>query len=75
MYNKRRALRNKKGLNAKQELEDVEKELSSKYSKVMADKILKEVQGLEEADKPPTAMEDSEGKHLTNDQDLLEEAI
>ena len=58
-------------------------------------KIMKEVQGLEEAEdggfnsgklwklkkklspksnEPPTAMEDSEGKLLTNDQDILEKA-
>ena len=62
----------------------------------MARKILKEVQGLEEAEdggfnsgklwklkrklspksnEPPTAMENMEGKLLTDDSEILEEAV
>ena len=37
-------------MKGKTELEAVENELSSKYSEVMANKILKEVQGLEDAE-------------------------
>ena len=50
LYDKRRVLRNRKDMKGKTELEAVENELSSKYSEVMANKILKEVQGLEDAE-------------------------
>ena len=96
LYDKRRVLRNIKDLQGKKELEAVENELSFKYSEVMANKILKEVQGLEDAEdggfnsgklwklkrklspktnEPPTAMESMEGKLLTDDDDILEEAV
>ena len=96
LYAKRRVLRNKKDLSSRKELEEVEKELGSKYSEVMANKILKEVKGFEDAEdggfnsgklwklkkklspkpnEPPTAMETPDGKLLTDDDDILEEAV
>jgi hypothetical protein len=50
LYNKRRILRNKKDDKSKVELEDVEKELSDKYSMIMSNKIFGEVKGLEDAE-------------------------
>ena len=47
LYNTRRILRQKTDEASQKKLEEVENELSSKYSDIMARKILKEVQGLE----------------------------
>ena len=48
LYSKRRILRNKTDENSKRELEEVDKELSEKYSDVMSRKILTEVKGMED---------------------------
>ena len=47
LYYKRRILRQKKDEASQKKLKEVENEISSNYSEVMASKILKEVQGLE----------------------------
>ena len=47
LYHKRRVLRQNKDEFSQNKLEEVENELSSKYSDVMANKVLKEVKGLE----------------------------
>jgi hypothetical protein len=96
LYNKRRILRNRHDEASKIELDEVDLELSSKYSDSMYTKILSEVQGLEDAEdggfnagklwklkkklspktnEPPSAMENSHGKLITNKEDILEEAV
>ena len=50
LYNKRRILRNRHDEASKIELDEVDLELSSKYSDSMYTKILSEVQGLEDAE-------------------------
>ena len=50
LFNKRTVLRTKTDNASKKELETVENELSSKYSKVMFKKIMKEVTGLEDSE-------------------------
>ena len=48
VFSKRRILRNKTDENSKLELEEVDQELSEKYSNVMSRKILNEVKGMED---------------------------
>ena len=86
----------KKDNTSKTKLEKLEEEPSSKYSDIMADKILNEVKGLDNNEEggfntgklwglkkmlcprenePPAAMQRAEGKLLTSDKDIKDEAI
>ena len=48
LYDKRRILRNKSDEKGKQELEELDEELGAKYSDIMSDKIIKEVEGMDD---------------------------
>ena len=96
LYNKRTVLRTKSDDKSLSELEEVENELSEKYSESMYRKIMGEVKGFEDSEDggfnagklwklrrklspktgdPPCAMQSAEGKLLTTDEDIKEEAI
>ena len=96
LYNKRRLLRTLTDDKSVEELEEVENELSEKYSEVMCKKILGEIKDIgDSADggfssaklwklkkkisprlsEPPSAMKNAEGKLLTSDKDILNEAV
>ena len=48
LYNKRRILQNKTDENSKREFEEVDQELSEKYSDVMSRMILNDVKGMDD---------------------------
>jgi hypothetical protein len=96
LYNKRRVLRTRTDEASIKELDEVDTELSEKYSEKMFKKIMGEIEGKSDCEEggsnvgslwklnkklspryndPPTAMVNTEGKLLTNDKEVLNEAV